>query len=63
MCVERGLVFVAFACCPHSFCLFIPANMAEEEVAKLLVGNDSGMCKVGFVGDVSRMFSLIKNEN
>ena len=21
------------------------ANMAEEEVAKLIVGNDSGMCK------------------
>ena len=39
----------------------IPANMAEEEVAKLIVGNDSGMCKASFAGDVPRMFSLIKN--
>ena len=36
--------------------------MAEEKVARFFVGNDSGMCKVSFVGDVSRMFSLIKNE-
>ena len=35
--------------------------MAEEEVAKLIVGNDSGMCNVSFAGDVPRMFSLIKN--
>ena len=33
----------------------------EEEVAKLIVGNDSGMCKASFAGDVPRMFSLIKN--
>ena len=25
--------------------------MAEEEVAKLFVGNDSGMCKVSFAGE------------
>ena len=42
-------------------CTFFPANMAEEEVAKLIVGNDSGMCKASFAGDVPRMFSLIKN--
>ena len=40
---------------------FILANMAEEEVAKLIVGNDSGMWKASFAGDVPRMFSLIKN--
>ena len=40
---------------------FFLANMAEEEVAKLIVGNDSGMCKASFAGDVPRMFSLIKN--
>ena len=42
-------------------CTKIPANMAEEEVAKLIVGHDSGMCKASFAGDVPRMFSLIKN--
>ena len=42
-------------------CPFIHVNMAEEEVAKLIVGNDSGMCKASFAGDVPRMFSLIKN--
>ena len=42
-------------------CTKIHANMAEEEVAKLIVGNDSGMCKASFAGDVPRMFSLIKN--
>ena len=35
--------------------------LAEEEVAKLIVGTDSGMCKASFAGDVPRMFSLIKN--
>ena len=25
--------------------------MAEEEVAELVVGNGSGMCKAGFAGD------------
>ena len=25
--------------------------MAEEEVAELVVGNDSGLCKAGFAGD------------
>ena len=43
-------------------CTDIPANMAEEEeVAKLIVGNDSGMVKANFASDVPRMFSLIKN--
>jgi len=36
---------------PHTFCPFIPANMAEEEVAALVVDNGSGMCKAGFAGD------------
>ena len=36
---------------PHSFCPFIPANMAEDEVAALVVDNGSGMCKAGFAGD------------
>ena len=44
-----------------SFSSFIPENMAEEEVAKLIVGNDSGMCKASFAGDVPRMLSLMKN--
>ena len=30
--------------CAHSSCPFVLATMAEE-VAKLVVGNDSGMCK------------------
>ena len=43
-------------------CSYIPANMAEEEeVAKVIVSNDSGMWKASFAGDVPRMFSLIKN--
>ena len=38
-------------------CTYIPANMAEvEEVVKLIVGNDCGMCKASFAGDVPRMF-------
>ena len=36
---------------PYSFRPFIPVNMAGEEVAELVVGNDSGMCKAGFLGD------------
>ena len=42
-------------------CTLFPASMAEEEVAKLIVGNDSGMCKASFAGNVPKMFSLIKN--
>ena len=38
------------------------ANMAKEEVAKPVVGNDSGTCEASFAGDVPRIFSLIKNE-
>ena len=37
--------------CAHSSCPFILANMAEEEVAKVVVGHDSGMCKTSFAGD------------
>ena len=59
---RRGLVFVELSCCPHSSCSFIPENMAKEEVAKPVVGNDSGPCGASFAGDVPRMFSLIKNE-
>ena len=59
---EAGLVFFERACCPHSFCSFIPENIAKEEVAKLVVGNGSGTCKASFAGDVPRMFSLTKNE-
>ena len=35
----------------HSSCPFILANMAKEEVARLVVGDDSGMCKAGSPGD------------
>ena len=35
----------------HSSFPFILAKMAEEEVAKLVVGNDSGMYKTGSPGD------------
>ena len=48
---EAG-VKVEHARCPHSFCPFIPENMAKEEVAKPVVGNDSGTCKASFAGDV-----------
>ena len=44
---EAGGSF-ALARCPHSFCLFIHENMAKEEVAKPVVGNDSGTCKASF---------------
>ena len=33
--------------CPQTLCPSIPANMAEEEVAELVVGNGSGTCKAG----------------
>ena len=62
--VGGGWLFQGCACHESASILFlsyIPANMAEEEVAKLTVGNDSGMCKASFAGDVPRMFSLIKN--
>ena len=42
-------------------CTYISTDIAEEEVAKLIVGNDCGICKASFAGDVRRMFSLIKN--
>ena len=41
-------------------CTYIRANMAEEEVAKLIVGDDSGMCKANFAGDVPRTVSECK---
>ena len=54
--------FCVFVCCatihcqgsvhnPCSFRRYIPVNRAEEQLAKLVVGNDSGMCKAGFPGD------------
>ena len=36
---------------PHSFCPFIPANMAEEEVQALAVEDGSGTCRTGFASD------------
>ena len=50
----QSLVYVQFACCAanhcqgyvfcaHSSCPFILANVAEKEVARFVVGNDSGM--------------------
>ena len=35
----------------HTSCPFILANMTEEEVARFVVGNDSGMCKAARAGD------------
>ena len=32
------------------------AKIAKEEVAKLVVGNDSGTCEASFAGDVPRIF-------
>ena len=34
----------------HTFCPFIAANMAEKDVAALVVDNDSGMCNARFAG-------------
>ena len=36
---------------PYSFCLFILANVAEEDVAAFVVNNGSGMCKACFAVD------------
>ena len=42
-------------CVLSTLFLFVhPANTAEEEVAKLVVINDSGMCKASFAGDVCK---------
>ena len=35
----------------HSFCPFIRVNMAEEELTRCVVDNDSGKCKARSVGD------------
>ena len=48
VCGRRELVFFELARCPHSF-FFNPENMAEEEVAKPVVGNDSGTCKASLL--------------
>ena len=37
--------------CAHSSCPFILVNMAEEEVARLVVGDDSGTYRAYFAGD------------
>ena len=42
-----------FSVCAHSSCPIILANMAEEEVARLVVGHDSGMYSACFAGDVT----------
>ena len=45
--------------CAHSYCPFILANMAEEEVGRFVVGNDSGVYKFCFAGhDVPRGCSV-----
>ena len=55
-------MYVEFACCAanhclgnvycaHSSCPFILVNIAVEEVARVVVGDDSGVCKAGFAGD------------
>ena len=36
---------------PYSFCSFISANMAKEDVVAVLVDNESGMCKASSAGD------------
>ena len=36
---------------PYSLCSSIPVNMAEEELAELVAGSGSGMCKAGFADD------------
>ena len=40
--------------CTHSSCPFVLVNMAEEEVARFVVGNESGMCKAALAGDAPR---------
>ena len=37
--------------CAHSSCPFILASIAEEEVARLVDGNDNGVSKAGFAWD------------
>ena len=37
--------------CAHSSCPFILASMAEEEVALLVVGHDSGTYRACYAGD------------
>ena len=39
--------------CAHSSCPFILVNMAEEEVARLVAGHDSGTYRACFAGDDS----------
>ena len=51
LCDAQASYFQGSVHSPCSFCLFIPANMAGEELAKLVVGDDSGMYKAGFPGD------------
>ena len=37
--------------CPHTFCPSVPANMAEDELAELVDGNQCGMYKASFADD------------
>ena len=57
-----GWVVVVMCVCGGRGRRGLVENMAKEEVAKPVVGNDSGTCEASFAGDVPRMFSLIKNE-
>ena len=42
----------------HSSCPFVLANMAAEEVARFVVGNESVMCKAALAGDAPRGCSV-----
>ena len=50
MCVAQQITIKGARTATH-FCPFIAANMAEEEVAALVVDNGSGICNAGFAGD------------
>ena len=43
-------------------CVEVYGLLFVRMVCVCVVGDDSGMCKASFAGDVPRMFSLIKNE-
>ena len=43
-------------------CTYIPANMAGEEVAKLIVGSDSGMCAKDVFIDQEQFLCVNRDE-
>ena len=50
-CVRNQTFFCVMVCTTHHYQDSLPvhlANMAEEEVVELVVGNSSGMCHAGF---------------